>query len=90
MGVHEAALGADIRIPTIDGATTLRVPPGTQSGARLRLPSLGVPSRGGARGDLVVEIRIEVPLPGDDRSRELLRELGRINPAGSRRHLFAE
>lgn len=88
--VHEAALGADIRIPTIDGSTTLRVPAGTQSGARLRLPSLGVPARDGARGDLIAEVRIVVPRPEDERSRDLLREFGRINPPGSRRHLFTE
>ena len=88
--VHEAALGADIRIPTIDGSTTLRVPAGTQSGARLRLPALGVPARDGARGDQIAEVRIVVPRPEDERSRDLLREFGRINPAGSRRHLFSE
>lgn len=90
VGVHEAALGADIRIPTIDGTTTLRVPAGTQSGTRLRLASLGFPSRDGARGDLIAEVRVVVPQPADERSRELLRELGRINPAGDRRRLFAE
>ena len=90
LGVHEAALGADIRIPTIDGVTTLRVPAGTQSGARLRLPALGVPARGGsARGDLIVEIRIVVPRLTDERSRELLREFGRMNPTAERRDLFA-
>ena len=90
IGVHEAVLGADIRIPTIDGSTTLQVPAGTQSGARLRLPSLGVPARSGARGDLIAEVRVVVPRPADARSRELLAEFGRINPAASRRHLFAE
>ena len=91
LGIHEAALGAAIRIPTIDGVTTLRVPAGTQSGARLRLSALGVPRRGGgARGDLIVEIRIVVPRLTDERSRELLREFGRINPADERRDLFAE
>ena len=90
LGVHEAALGADIRIPTIDGFTTLQVPAGTQAGERLRLPALGVPARGGGvRGDLIVEIRIVVPRLTDERSRELLREFGRINPAGERRDLFA-
>lgn len=88
--LHEAALGADIRIPTIDGSTTLRVPAGTQSGARLRLPGLGVPARDGGRGDLIAKMRIVVPRPEDERSRELLREFGRINSAGTRRHLFAE
>jgi molecular chaperone DnaJ len=90
IGVHEAALGADIRIPTIDGSETLRVPPGTQSGARLRLPARGIPSRAGARGDLIAEVRIVVPQPEDERSRELLREWGRLNPAAGLRKVFAE
>ena len=89
LGVHEAALGADFRIPTTDGFTTLRVPAGTQSGERLRLPALGAPARGGARGDLIVEIRIVVPRLTDERSRELLREFGRMNPTDERRDLFA-
>ena len=90
LGVHEAALGADIRIPTIDGFTTLRVPAGTQSGQRLRLPALGAPGRdGAARGDLIVAMRIVVPRLTDERSRELLREFGRINPTDARRDLFA-
>lgn len=91
LGVHEAALGADIRIRTIDGIATLRIPAGTQSGARLRMPSLGVPARGGgARGDLIVVVRVVIPPRLDDRSRELLLEFGRINPAGERRDLFGE
>ena len=89
VGVHEAALGATVTIPTVDGAARLRIPPGTQSGARLRLRSHGAPSpRGGARGDLVVEVRIVVPPLEDERSRQLLREFGRLNAADVRRDLF--
>ena len=83
IGVHEAALGADIRIAAPDGSATLRVPAGTQSGARLRLPGLGAPLRGAeGRGDLIAEVRIVVPQVTDARSRALLQEFGRINPAG--------
>ena len=58
----------------------LRVPPGTQSGQRFRLRERGVPSRnGGQRGDLVVEVRLRLPKVLDERSKELLREFGRIN-----------
>lgn len=91
VGVHEAALGATITVPTVDGSSSLRIPPGTQSGARLRLPSCGAPSpRAGTRGDLIVEVRIVVPRLADERSRQLLREFGRINAADVRRDLFAE
>ncbi len=53
--------------------------PGTQSGQRFRLRERGVPSREGRRGDLIVEIRIVLPRLLDERSKELLREFGKIN-----------
>ena len=56
IAVHEAALGARIEVPSLDGPVRLRVPPGTQSGQRFRLRDRGVPSpRDARRGDLVVE-----------------------------------
>jgi DnaJ-class molecular chaperone len=58
----------------------LRIPPGTQSGQRFRLRERGAPSvRGGPRGDLLVEVRLMLPTILDERSKELLREFGRIN-----------
>ena len=80
VAIHEAALGARIDVPTLDGPARLRVPPGTQSGQRFRLRERGVPSpRDGRRGDLVVEVRLVLPKLLDERSKELLREFGRIN-----------
>lgn len=80
LGVHEAALGARIEIPTPDGGAKLRVPPGTQAGQRFRLRERGATStRDGRRGDLVVEVRLVLPKVLDERSKELLREFGRIN-----------
>jgi molecular chaperone DnaJ len=80
VAVHEAALGARIEVRTLEGAARLRVPPGTQSGQRFRLRGHGAPStRDGQRGDLIVEIRIMLPKLLDERSKELLREFGRIN-----------
>ena len=79
VAIHEAALGAKIEVPSIDGRARLRVPPGTQSGQRFRLRERGVPTRGGHRGDLVVEVRLLLPKVLDERSKELLREFGRIN-----------
>src|SRR5262245_10351837 len=82
VAVHEAALGAKIDIPTLDGLARLRVPPGTQSGQRFRLRERGIPSpRDGRRGDVVVEVRLTLPKLLDERSKELLREFGRINNA---------
>jgi molecular chaperone DnaJ len=80
IAIHEAALGAKIEIPAIDGSARLRVPPGTQSGQRFRLRERGVRSlRDGTRGDLIVEVRLVLPRLLDERSKELLREFGRIN-----------
>ena len=65
------------------------MPPGTQSGQRLRLRERGAPSlRPGARGDLIVEVRIVLPSLLDERSKELLREFGRINDENVRRGLW--
>ncbi len=80
IAVHEAALGAKIDVRTFDGSARLRVPPGTQSGQRFRLREHGAPStRTGRRGDLIVDVRIVLPKLLDERSKELLREFGRIN-----------
>ncbi len=89
VAVHEAALGAKIEIPSFDGPVKLRVPPGTQSGQRLRLHERGVPSvRDGRRGDLIAEIRLVLPGLLDERSKELLREFARINSEDVRRRLW--
>jgi molecular chaperone DnaJ len=88
VAVHEAALGAKIEVPAPDGPAKVRVPPGTQSGQRFRVRERGVPSpRDGRRGDLVVEVRIVLPKLLDERSKELLREFGRINGADVRERL---
>ena len=80
IAVHEAALGAKVDVPSLEGHARLRVPPGTQSGQRFRLRERGVPSaRDGRRGDLVVEVRLVLPRVLDERSKELLREFGRLN-----------
>ena len=80
IAIHEAALGARIDIPTPDGGAKVRVPPGTQSGQRFRLRERGILSpRDGRRGDLVVEVKLVLPRILDERSKELLREFGRIN-----------
>lgn len=80
IALHEAALGAKIDVPSIDGPARVRVPPGTQTGQRFRVRERGVPSpRDGRRGDLVVEVRLVLPKILDERSKELLREFGRIN-----------
>lgn len=86
--VSEAALGAKVEVPTIDGPTTIRIPPGTQSGQKLRIRGKGAPSlRASQRGDQFVEVEIKVPRVADERSKEILRELGRLNPGDPRSEL---
>lgn len=89
VAIHEAALGAKIDVPALEGTARLRVPPGTQSGQRFRLRDRGVPSRDGRRGDLVIEVRLVLPKLLDERSKELLREFGRINTEDVRREMLA-
>ncbi len=80
VAIHEAGLGARIEVPTLDGPVRLRIPAGTQSGQSFRLRERGAPSRqGGGRGDLVVEVRLVLPVLLDERSKDLLREFGDIN-----------
>jgi molecular chaperone DnaJ len=91
VALHEAALGAKIDIPTFDGPVRLRVPPGTASGQRLRLRERGAPSlRTGGRGDLIVEVRLVMPALLDERSKELMREFGRINGEDVRQGLWSD
>jgi molecular chaperone DnaJ len=89
--VTEAAMGAKIDVPTLDGPTTIRIPPGTESGQKLRLRGKGTPSlRGNARGDQFVEVQIVVPKIADERSKEILRELARLNPDDPRKDLLKQ
>ena len=88
VAVHEAALGARIEVPTLEGPARLRIPPGTQSGQTFRLRERGVPSpRAGRRGDLVVTVRLVLPPLLDERSRELLQEFGKLNTENVRKEL---
>ncbi len=87
VAVHEAVLGARIDVPTLDGPVKLRIPPGTQNGQRFRVAGRGVPSQSGARGDLVVEVRLVLPERVDERSRELMREFGQRNQVDVRKDL---
>jgi molecular chaperone DnaJ len=88
----EAALGARIEVPTIDGRAQLRIPPGTQSGQKLRLREKGVPSATteGKRGDEIVEIKTVVPEARDLKVRELWQELQKLNPIDPRQDLWSK
>lgn len=85
VAVHEAVLGARIDVPTADGTVSVRVPPGVQSGQRLRLRDRGVPSRRtGRRGDLVIALQLVLPPVIDARARDLMQEFARLHPENVR------
>ena len=88
--VSEASLGAKVEVPTIDGRAQVRIPPGTNSGKRLRLREKGAPSvrHPGKRGDQIVEVQVVVPKPEDEKVRNLLRELAKVDHEDPRREIF--
>lgn len=86
----EAALGARVDVPTLsEGSVVVTVPPGTSSGAKLRLRGKGVADpRGGERGDQIVVIRIVVPKDLSDEARSLFEQLSRATPVDPRSELW--
>jgi molecular chaperone DnaJ len=87
VAVHEAVLGARIDVPTLDGGVKLKIPAGTQGGQRFRMSDRGAPNHAGTRGDLIVEVKLVLPAVADERSKELMREFGRLNGEDVRRDL---
>ncbi|CTQ49192.1 molecular chaperone DnaJ [Jannaschia donghaensis] len=83
-----AALGGEVEVPTIDGGRSrVKVPGGSQTGRQMRLRGKGMPAlRGGATGDMMIELAIETPVNLTSRQKELLREFDKIdadnNPQG--------
>jgi molecular chaperone DnaJ len=91
LAVWEAALGAKIDVPTIDGRAQLKIPQGTRNGQRFRLREKGVlNSRTGQRGDQIVEVAVEAPDPRDERTRELLREMSKLHPEDPRAAVWSQ
>jgi len=73
----EAVLGVQIRVPTLENPVSIKVPPGTQNGQRLRVRGHGLPLASGPRGDLFVVLRVEVPKQITPREKELWEQLAR-------------
>jgi molecular chaperone DnaJ len=86
----EASLGAKVDVPTIDGRAQLKIPPGTQSGQKLRMRERGVENaqRPDQRGDQIVTVEVVVPTLADERSKEIMRELAKLNNQDPRTALF--
>ena len=88
VSMGEATLGARVDVPTLDGRVTLTIPPGTDSGVKLRLRGKGVPSpSGGAPGDLYVVIQVRVPRNLAPEAAAQLEELAKYDPEDLRKEL---
>jgi molecular chaperone DnaJ len=75
IGFTQAALGAEVKVPTLDGEQIVKIPKGTQVGALFRVNGAGLPNlRSGRRGDLVVVTKIEVPKKLSGKQEKILRE----------------
>jgi molecular chaperone DnaJ len=85
----EAVLGTDLRVPTMDTPVTLRVPPGTPSGRKLRARGKGVLRRNGEAGDLIVTVEVQVPAGVTDEARDALEQLAKLTPPAERQRIDA-
>jgi curved DNA-binding protein len=75
----QAVLGAELKVPTLEGDVRLKIPAATQGGQRFRLRKRGLPSSTAARGDLYIAVQIDVPKKITDREREIWRELAKLH-----------
>ena len=86
----EAALGADVKVPTLDGQVTVRIPPGTPSGKVLRVRGRGVQGNGrGKAGDLLVTVDAQIPVSLNNDQREAIETLANVLDEDPRAALFA-
>jgi molecular chaperone DnaJ len=87
--VSEAGLGAKIEVPTIDGKSLLKIPPGTQNNQKFRLRERGVMnSRKDARGDQIVQVQLQMPDIRDERAKEILRQLAELQTEDPRKEIW--
>ena len=84
----EAVFGTKIEVPTIDGKTLMKIPPGTQNGQKFRLYGKGIPHlKGGGRGDKYVTVQVSIPKNLDENSKELLKQFEKLNPHNPRENI---
>lgn len=84
--IVEAALGANVEVPTLDGSVTVKVPSGTQNGKILRVRGRGAPRPGGGHGDLLVNVRVDVPQKLSKKEKELLEQFQQLHKGSPRGH----
>ena len=86
----EAALGAEVQVPTIDGFISMKIPPETQSGQKFRLAGEGISDSSSKKGDQLVTVRIELPKNLTEKEKDLYLELARIRKFNPRENLLFE
>ncbi len=86
----EAALGANLHVPTLNGPVTLKIPPGTASGKTFRVRGKGAPKSRGGTGDLLVTVQVDVPQKLSKEEKELLSRLKEVQRESPRRRLGVE
>jgi DnaJ-class molecular chaperone len=85
----EAVLGAEVSVPTLDGPVSMRIPPGSQTGQRLRLRGKGLIRRDGSRGDQYVRLAVVTPRSVGKRERELYEELAKLSMEDPRKGFWS-
>jgi DnaJ-class molecular chaperone len=92
ISVPEAALGARIEVPTVEGKAQVKIPPGTQSGQKFRLRGRGAPSlrNPNLHGDQFVEVKITLPKVISEETKELLRKFEKVNAENPRKEMGLE
>ena len=85
--IAEAYHGAKVRVPTLEGAVTLKVPPGSQSGQTVRLRGKGVARKGQPAGDLYVRFMIQIPTSEGGEVATLIDKLGELQSEDPRAHI---
>jgi len=86
----EAALGANVRVPTMNGNVTLKIPAGTSNGRTFRVRGKGAPKPKGGSGDLLVTVQVQVPSKLSKEERELLGKLREVQKQSPRKSLGVE
>lgn len=84
----EAALGADVTVPTLKEPVRVKIPPGSQADSKLRLKGKGLPTASGKHGDLFLTLQIVMPSALSEEERKLYEHLGRLRPGDPREALF--
>jgi curved DNA-binding protein len=82
----EAALGAEVQIPTLNGRVSVKIPPGSRAGQKLRVRGRGLPRPSGGEGDLYAVLQVVTPSVLGEREKQLYRELQEASSFNPRAH----